>query len=772
LLVAVALSLLVVTGCSKSSTSEPDPNQTEQGQGHLHAERIETFEAHPQLATGHAVLERHDTFEQVGFHYTTESLETPRYRVRYTDGQWGDWKELNVTWSEGQFRVARILLDEEAEALELDRAEGILSGKIEFYEDVVARANVLTRELPLAGVPGASTAGEALARQQVAPASLVISRAQWGARDPDRICGSSHDPYRMSIHHTYLPADDGGDPEAAMRSIQAYHIDSNGWCDIGYHFVVSQSGNIYQGRSSEQRTGAHVGGQNTGNIGICLIGDFTSQTPQQQQLTPTADIVRWVGNTYGIAFDRSSVKGHQEWPGQSTSCPGGNLLAQLDSILAEADGGGTPTNPDPLEIQVNYVGADNFYGQGASSSLPDALPGDTFQAEVLLTNTTNAAIRDVYLGYLFEAPYVTASDYTIYSDYPEYDKATWQVNSADDAEDNPSGDQLGTTGKLNMHAFSAGETKRVVFELQASRYSYGQHDHPDVRAWLNTATDDNGSKLYGDQNSWDEDPATNRFGDWIRDYAQMDVLAEDRWTFDDNSDPANLEGWTGRGDYEELKANASDAGMLAQRINGGDPGIVSPAWTRIDAGTYDQLVLRYRSHDGPHIKEIYWAGEGESFSEDRVVRFEGPGDGEPHQVVVPMGSHDGWSGTVTQLRVDLYDGTAPAEDANRWYDVDHIFFQDSDSQMTTSGGDYVAAAPVDVEGADDGSDDGGDDGDGDDGTGGNDTDDDGGGDGSTDQDGEGDVQVKGGCSSTGIPSPAPAALLLLVIAGAFVRRRS
>ncbi|MGM0558484.1 MAG: peptidoglycan recognition protein family protein [Myxococcota bacterium] len=769
LLVAVALSLFAVSGCSKSSTPQPDPNQTEQGQGHLHAERIETFEAHSQLAKGQAVLEREDTFEQVGFHYATESTQTPRYRVRHTDGQWGDWRELNVTWSEGPFRVARILLDEEAEALELDGAEGIRSGKIEFYEDVVARVDMLTRDLPLAGSPEVSLDGEALARQQVAPDSLVIPRADWGARDPDRVCGSAHDPYRMSIHHTYLPADDGGDPAAAMRSIQAYHIDSNGWCDIGYHFVVSQSGNIYQGRSSEQRTGAHVGGQNTGNIGICLIGDFTSQTPQQQQLTPTADIVRWVGDTYGIGFDRNSVKGHREWPGQSTSCPGGNLLAQLDSILAEADGGGVPDNPDPLEIQVNYLGADNFYGQGSSSSLPDALPGDTFQAELLLTNTTGQVIRDVYLGYLIEGPYVVATEYAIYSDHPALDKSTWEINSADDAEDNPAGDQLGQTGKLNMHAFSAGETKRVVLELEAGRYSYGQHDHPDVRAWLNTATDDNGSKLYGDQNSWDEDPATNRFGDWVRDYAQMDILAEDRWTFDDNSDPANLEGWTGRGDFEELHANNSDSGMIAQRINGGDPGIVSPAWTRIDAETYDQLVLSYRSHDGPHTKEIYWAGEGESFSEDRVVRFEVPGDGETHEVVVPIGQHEGWSGSVTQLRVDLYDGAAPAEEANRWYDVDHIFFQDSESQMTTTGGDYAAATPVELGADDDGSGDGGDGGD--DGTGGNDGDNDGSGDGTPDQTGDNDVQVKGGCSSTGDGAPVSAALVLLAAIAALTRRR-
>jgi uncharacterized protein (TIGR03382 family) len=773
-LVAVALSLFGVVGCSKSSTPQPDPNQTEHGQGHLHAERIVTFEAHPQLEQGRAVLERDETFEQVGFHYATTSSDTPRYRVRYTDGRWSDWSDVNITWSEGRLHVGRVLLDDEAEALELDQASGVLSGKIEFYEDIEAHADILTRDLPLAGAPDLGPAGEALARQQVAPRSLVIPRTEWGARDPSRVCGSSHDPYRMSIHHTYLPADDGGDPAAAMRSIQAYHIDSNGWCDIGYHFVVSKSGNIYQGRSSEQRTGAHVGGQNTGNIGICLIGDFTSQTPQAQQLTPTADIVRWVGNTYGIPFDRGSVKGHQEWPGQSTSCPGSNMLSRIDDVLNEAAGGGSTTDPDPLEIQVNFLGADNFYGQGSSAAIPDALPGDTFQAEILLSNTTGDVIRDVYLGYLVEGPYLAATDYTIFSDHPAHDKSSWEVNSADSAEDNPAGDQLGEQGRLNMHAFSAGETKRVLLEMKANRYSYGQIDHPDVRGWLNTATGANGSKLYGDQNGWNNEPGTNRFGQWVRDYAQMDVLAEDRWTFDDNSDTANLEGWTGRGDYEKLQANAN-SGVLAQQVNGGDPGIVGPAWTRIDADTYDELVLSYRAHDGAHTKEIYWARDGEAFSEERVARFEVPGDGEFNQIVVPVGQLDGWSGTVTKLRVDLYDGQTPGSDASRWYDVDHIFLQDSESQMTTYGGEYVAADPVELQ-TDSG--DGGSDGGGDDGGGG---DDDGGGtggsgdnDGGAGQGGDGEapsnnVQVKGGCSSA--DGGAPGGLVVVLAAAGLLWHR-
>ena len=130
-------------------------------------------------------------------------------------------------------------------------------------------------------------------------------------------------------------------PAAVMRQIQAYHIDNNGWCDIGYHFIVSADGTVFQGRSDEKRTGSHVGGQNTGNIGVALLGDFRSVAPSEAQLNGAAEIVGWVGRTYAVALNRTNVKGHREWaPG--TSCPGAELLARIPTILALAGGGVTP----------------------------------------------------------------------------------------------------------------------------------------------------------------------------------------------------------------------------------------------------------------------------------------------------------------------------------------------------------------------------------------------------------------------------------------------
>ena len=44
--------------------------------------------------------------------------------------------------------------------------------------------------------------------------------------------------------------------------IQDWHINGNGWCDIGYSFLVGGDGNIYEGRGWDE-IGAHTGGFNS-----------------------------------------------------------------------------------------------------------------------------------------------------------------------------------------------------------------------------------------------------------------------------------------------------------------------------------------------------------------------------------------------------------------------------------------------------------------------------------------------------------------------------
>ena len=105
-------------------------------------------------------------FRQVGL-----LIDTPAADIEArVDG--GPWLPVEVTWSEGVHKVARLVLATPANRLELRAVEPWTFGTVEFYEDVVAGAE-LARDLPVTA-PDAAVNG-------LAPASLVISRANWGA---------------------------------------------------------------------------------------------------------------------------------------------------------------------------------------------------------------------------------------------------------------------------------------------------------------------------------------------------------------------------------------------------------------------------------------------------------------------------------------------------------------------------------------------------------------------------------------------------------------
>ena len=48
--------------------------------------------------------------------------------------------------------------------------------------------------------------------------------------------------------------------------------------DVGYNFLVGEDGNAYEGRGWEN-LGVHSGSHSSGSIGICVLGDFTSNVP-------------------------------------------------------------------------------------------------------------------------------------------------------------------------------------------------------------------------------------------------------------------------------------------------------------------------------------------------------------------------------------------------------------------------------------------------------------------------------------------------------------
>lgn len=171
--------------------------------------------------------------------------------------------------------------------------------------------------------------------------SGIKTRASWGAR-ASRGCSSNTSKSKIAIHHTVTGRTLNGSYPRRLRQIQAFHMDSRGWCDVGYHFLVTADGSRWEARPIGY-LGAHVGGVNTGNVGISLVGCFHTSgcgglggtTPPEAILNGAARVVRTVARHYGIAIDSTHVKGHRQWA-SGTACPGDNVVSKLSTIRSRA----------------------------------------------------------------------------------------------------------------------------------------------------------------------------------------------------------------------------------------------------------------------------------------------------------------------------------------------------------------------------------------------------------------------------------------------------
>ena len=189
----------------------------------------------------------------------------------------------------------------------------------------------------------------------------IISRAQWGADESLRTCDAERLPgfKAVVVHHTVNSNTYTADQAPAIiRSIYAYHTQSQGWCDIGYQILVDRFGRAYEGRKGSPAgfvQGAQAGGFNAETTGISVIGDFTSVPfPAATQSTVTK-LVAWEADR--SLFDPTSSvtltsSGNSKFdPGQKvtlprtighrdlslTGCPGDTAYAkQLPTIRSNA----------------------------------------------------------------------------------------------------------------------------------------------------------------------------------------------------------------------------------------------------------------------------------------------------------------------------------------------------------------------------------------------------------------------------------------------------
>ena len=200
-------------------------------------------------------------------------------QIRGYDGTtWGDWVELtgepaegpdasSVEYTSGRVSAGPTWLGHNIKTVEIRVTNGTAT-------DLQLHA-IDSEPAPTAGVAGAAV-----------PSPFVISRASWGADESYRTindgCNGKPD-YASStrfavVHHTVNSNSYSPDDSASLvRGIYYFHTHDNGWCDIGYNFLIDRYGQIFEGRyggPNRPVIGAHAGGFNTYSTGIAVIGNF------------------------------------------------------------------------------------------------------------------------------------------------------------------------------------------------------------------------------------------------------------------------------------------------------------------------------------------------------------------------------------------------------------------------------------------------------------------------------------------------------------------
>ena len=72
---------------------------------------------------------------------------------------------------------------------------------------------------------------------------------------------------KLIVHCTATPEFKDFDVE----DVREWHVNGNGWSDIGYHYLIKLDGTVQEGRPIN-KIGAHVGGHNRDSIGIAYVG--------------------------------------------------------------------------------------------------------------------------------------------------------------------------------------------------------------------------------------------------------------------------------------------------------------------------------------------------------------------------------------------------------------------------------------------------------------------------------------------------------------------
>jgi hypothetical protein len=216
----------------------------------------------------------------------------------------------------------------------------------------------------------------------------IVPRSVWGGdtctANKDEEPAYNPGVQALFVHHTASSNTYSAAGAAdAVYATCSYHVNANGWKDIGYNFVIDRFGTIYEGREGgieESVYGAHTGGFNYYSTGVALLGNHDTAAVSQASIDALVELAAWkldlhhvdpsavidmvsLGSSKyeeGVVVQMPTIAGHKD--ASSTSCPGSLCYPLLPDIRtqvyaaggAKIFGGGPDVVPPPLDEPATF----------------------------------------------------------------------------------------------------------------------------------------------------------------------------------------------------------------------------------------------------------------------------------------------------------------------------------------------------------------------------------------------------------------------------------
>lgn len=201
------------------------------------------------------------------------------------------------------------------------------------------------------------------------PGLPILSRDTWGAAKPRLIENMTLPVTMFFIHHTATQSCENTELcGVRMRAIQRFHMNTRGWNDIAYSFLIGGDGKVYQGRGWN-RVGSHTLHYDSVSLAVSFMGNFNNTMPAPTALAAAHKLLR-CGVQRKAITPSYSLYGHRDV--RDTECPGYTLYNAIRkwghyNVTTDKDG---PCLQKKGVCGPNYLPCNGEYQKGLCNGNP------------------------------------------------------------------------------------------------------------------------------------------------------------------------------------------------------------------------------------------------------------------------------------------------------------------------------------------------------------------------------------------------------------------